>query len=838
MVRSGLAGLAVIFSFGLLGVAVPAVLQAASWPGAAGVQRSIVRQQDVSVADPIRSITGAWGAAPSGRATVGQTFYGLMLACPVDGGPPATIGIGVLDLPGVRSPIVASFCGNCYDAARGTPPPHDDWIPWANQTDMNRPISFQINFDRENARVGWYIDGTPVRLEQSTLIGPCTRLRVGAVIDEAEPLREMWFDDLQLVHEKAGGQLFEPNDARWPIITTSRGTLGYLGTGTLVTYADASPLEHPIENLPNLHVQGGAGGPVVELNANTAYVGRGQDLVRVDVNGGVVSPLHSFTGTLTALISIGNDIFVGTRDGSVYRVPGRSNAPLASPWRLRAPITSLASGTGSVLAGTQSGMVYLLPFDQSTEPPSALHIDGRIRTLLAIEDWWLVGVETDVDNVPTGHIFQLRQNDDGSLRLQAPVGVQGAPIGLLPVDDESVLVVTASGMVDRIHVGPDGLLREGSVLSLPAPVVAVAGSFPRLHVVGDQGEVWRVVFDELGGATIQANWRLPYAGTGLGLVGSNIIVTSDGGQIGAFATADGKQVLMDESVGVVNSLAAGTDTMDILSGHGMLQRLDVRPDALHRLTSVVLPRRGLALRPWPGGVSVTNGLGGVDLYDGQSLQLVGRIRVVGVSRDVAFSGSTAYVAAGRHGIHVVNVDDPRQPVVSSTFTTNYPALAVASVGQSLLVGRQGGNILAYDASVPLVPIPTGEISGTVNVVRFQIFENQVYALTGSGTVHRLTLDPAHASTVPEAAESLRLSRYGLDLASSQLGLLVAGSADGGLLIVSPDNKVSQLDLPTGVAVTSIGTTNAMGFAGGGPAGLIWWDRRERSSIFLPLLWNP
>jgi hypothetical protein len=233
-------------------------------------------------------------------------------------------------------------------------------------------------------------------------------------------------------------------------------------------------------------------------------------------------------------------------------------------------------------------------------------------------------------------------------------------------------------------------------------------------------------------------------------------------------------------------------------------------------------------------VAIANGYAGIDLYDWRKDAWVGRIRLVGVSRDVAFAPDTAYVATGRHGVQVADLRDPSKPVVTTALTSTLPALAVARVGSMLLAGRQGGDVLAYDATVPLTPTLLAEIPGTPNVVRFEVRGNQVFALSGSGKLHRLEADLDRWDRVPRLVATLPVSRYGLGLSWTKRGLGIASGPDGAQRWADPAEVISQLDLKGGGPVMALASAEGVEVAGVGAAGILWWPT-ALPRAFLPAL---
>ena len=805
---------------------------------AASGPRSILRQQDVGLDDPIRGVHWTWTAPPAGRALAGQTFCYVKVVSPTEGGPPATIAFGIIDLPGVAGPVMASYCGNCFDAARGSPP-SEGWKPWGNHGTLTGTVTLDLNFDAQNARWAWFINGELMRWEEGPLMGPGLRVAAGADFEaDGEIARNFWHSDIQTFRERAGWQMFEPNDASWPEIVANGSTVSYDPTGTVMVHADEESVAAAAAGSAPIGQRGGAGGPIVAVDGrDQVLAARGPAIHSVDVQREAVTALLQLTSTVTAMIALPDGALVGTHAGRIVRMHEDGQLASGGPLEVGAPVAALAVGANGAVAGTATGEVIGIRLEPRLAHTGVATLGGRVRVLLAHEGRMFVGLESDHFGNP-GEIFALRMDDAGRLAIDRSISASSSPVAIIPGAPGHVIVALASGEIRRIKATEDELADDGPLLVLPTVVTAMTGTFPRAYVLGDQGDVWTLGLEDAGEAVVLGREPLGRPGGGLGAAGGRLYLASEAGEIVAFDLADGlvgPLQFEDRDVGTVNGVFASTDSVTLLSGRKFLDHLVTTSPGAPIAQRLALPRRAVALRAWPGGVAVANGLAGVDLYDSQGAELISRLRLNGVSRDVAVSGETAYVASGTAGVHVIDLTDPELLVVA-TVPTSHLATSVAIQDRLLLVGQQGGNVLAFDRVILRNPRLLGEVEDTPNVTRLVIRDQDAFGLDQAGGMVRLSLRGLPGS-VPELAETVRVARQGLDILPVDGAILIAGGRDGLRTVIADDNP------PTVVRSAAVGPAIALGASSrsihvaSGPAGLSWWSRAGDYVAYLPTVRN-
>lgn len=158
---------------------------------------------------------------------------------------------------------------------------------------------------------------------------------------------------------------------------------------------------------------------------------------------------------------------------------------------------------------------------------------------------------------------------------------------------------------------------------------------------------------------------------------------------------------------------------------------------------------------------------------------------------VAVSGSYAYVAGGSTGIRVVNINDPTNPTLSSTFTTDGFNQATGVSGNRLYAGNSGSGIQILDISnLPNIPPALGsyDTPGTVDAVAAS--GNTLFVSDGGAGVQVLDVtDPAHINLIQS------LPNPGFAYQSFPLNdLLYVASGSSGLLIYQKQTTQPSMDL--------------------------------------------
>jgi len=145
---------------------------------------------------------------------------------------------------------------------------------------------------------------------------------------------------------------------------------------------------------------------------------------------------------------------------------------------------------------------------------------------------------------------------------------------------------------------------------------------------------------------------------------------------------------------------------------GFLETVNLS-DAPSMLGAVVLPgaARAIAVSGRYAYVPAT-GLTVVDLQDPRNPVIAGTAYVGWDGYGVAVDGRWAFVAAGSRGLQMYDVSDPRSPVVTGTVVTSNPAQGVAVVGNRAYLTTGLGGLLVVDISDPWNPALAGTIPTT------------------------------------------------------------------------------------------------------------------------------
>ena len=208
----------------------------------------------------------------------------------------------------------------------------------------------------------------------------------------------------------------------------------------------------------------------------------------------------------------------------------------------------------------------------------------------------------------------------------------------------------------------------------------------------------------------------------------------------------------------------------------------------------------------------------VDISAPATPAVVGRIHLVGAAEDVVVSGSHAFVASGRSGVHVVEISAPTLPQYRTTVNTPGHAYCVAVEGSHLYVADGPGGLRIIDISAPATP----------SVAAVYSTEGPAHAVVLSGATafvadHHQGLVSINVTTPssPEAYGSLALPAFGQAL-SLNGATLYLGDADGGVSIVNvadPANMTLSGDLRLTGPVGGVAVSGTHLFAVAGNSGL-------------------
>lgn len=816
--------------------------QAAQLAVADAGPRWIYRLEDAGQEDPVLAVSGIWTALPTGRASMGLAFYSVQVIIPAEGGPTAHVGIGILDGPGAQEPVIASLCGNCYDGQRGVPPP-DGWSIWGNHGRLTGRTEFVLNYDVPNARWAWYVNGQVVRLESSPLVGPGLRVIAGATLDGAEePARTMRHHNLQLRTGQRGLQLFEPEDGLWPQTTVASGVVRYDADGTVTLVAEETDVAWPEEPGSGITtVRGGSGGAVVPFGDGAALLaGRGVALQLVDVGGDRdVSTLAVFTSTVSALNASTTGAFIGLHDGRIVRFNALTPPGLAQLLELRAPVAAIAAGPQKLAVGSETGEMVVLDVDPPHAVLGRVHLHGRVRDIAWVSGKWLVALETIGYGAPLGRVSEVAPDVNGQLSEGISLPFMSGPVAMLSMRSTPGIVIgLASGELRLLDMTDDALADAGSLIVLPTALHALAGDDSDVYAVDETGGVWVLNRGDARQLVIADHAAVGLRGGAACVAEGALVITSDSGELVALRIADDlpeSPLVLDQDVGAVVDVSVGSESTTVLTDRWALQSIPLEPLAATVPRTTALPWRAIALRSWEGGLALTNGLAGLDLYGELGEGNAVHVPLTGISRDVVVEADVAYVAAGAVGVHVVDMASWRQPRLARTIATEYVASSVGVLGSVLLVGQLGGDMLAFDRSDQLELRPLGAVTGTPDVIRIVADDDGVFALNDVGWLYDLAMEESGAAQVPALQSALRVTRSGLDVEPVRNAVLVAGGRDGLKAVGLHDEKehVTAIDIP-GDSVMVVSAAGETVEAGLGASGLFRWRRSGSYPLYLPI----
>jgi hypothetical protein len=791
-------------------------------------EQHIVRQQDVGLMDPILAVAGNWTAPPSGRAAAGRVYYSVEVMVPTQDGPPATIGFGLLDEAGKPGPVIASLCDHCFDAMRGAPPPNG-WQLYGNHGSLEGTSRFMLNFDDQNGRWAWYLNGQVVRLVESRLFGPGLRVSVGVRLSAAnERAHEMWHNDVRVRRNVAGGQIFEPNDGLWPQVMIDGGSASYEPGGTVIVHdADDRPVSQPSTVLPGGRVRGGWGGPIAAgPRMGQVLAARGTAIELIDLQPPRLTTLRRLTSTITALSPIPGGILVGTHAGSLVRLDGSGNTDATVHVNLASPISAIAVDTNDVLVGTETGEVFHFGLSPKWTMLASTHLDGHPRFFVRQQEAWIAGVEAIGASGAAGQVHELRLDDANRIIIQDGIDLTSPPVGIVTPKSGELLVALQSGELRRLTSVSGALVDDGRVLIVPDVITSISGGPTRTYALGRPGDLWTIALEPNEQAHVLTQQSIGMPGGEIGLFGNWLVATSEAGKVAAFGEANGANetpVIESVDVGSVTSLASTGTRLGVLAGYSTLEWLAAKDYASATTAAILLPRRGVAIRPWSDGIAVVNGDAGLDIYREASTEPISHLETPGVCRDlVASDQGLAYIACGAKGVYVADLTDISQPKTVAVVETDHPALSLAVHAQTLLVGQQAQDILAFDLSEPRAPRLIGRVENTPNVGRIVVHRGAALGLSRTGTVFQLDISDTSMTSIPKLVATVRYSRYGYDITADDTGILVASAGDGLRIAAWPNGEVFTTDSSIFGPVTTVSGTYDHPLVGTGPAGLTWW----------------
>lgn len=113
---------------------------------------------------------------------------------------------------------------------------------------------------------------------------------------------------------------------------------------------------------------------------------------------------------------------------------------------------------------------------------------------------------------------------------------------------------------------------------------------------------------------------------------------------------------------------------------------------------------------------------GLFVYNRSDRQYLGEIALPGEAQKVYVAGNNAYVACRQGGLQVVDVSNPAQPVLASSFDTSGYATTIDVSGALAAVSSGSGGVYLFDISSPQVPALKQRLSdiGYTNNAKFAL----------------------------------------------------------------------------------------------------------------------
>ena len=165
----------------------------------------------------------------------------------------------------------------------------------------------------------------------------------------------------------------------------------------------------------------------------------------------------------------------------------------------------------------------------------------------------------------------------------------------------------------------------------------------------------------------------------------------------------------------------------------------------------------------------------------------------GNAYSAALSGNTLCVADGVAGLRLVNVASPTAPVLAGAYYTQGPARAVKVVGSTAYVLDQEQGLLVLDVSNPAAPALIGSYSGFDSAQALDLSGSAAFVVDGNNHFYRL--DVANPATPALVSSLLLANQVGQALTvNGTVAYVTAG--DNGLLAIDVSAPSTNVLLST------------------------------------------
>ncbi len=198
-----------------------------------------------------------------------------------------------------------------------------------------------------------------------------------------------------------------------------------------------------------------------------------------------------------------------------------------------------------------------------------------------------------------------------------------------------------------------------------------------------------------------------------------------------------------------------------------------------------------------------------------TFSLIGELDTAGAARDVVLAGDVAYVADRAGGLGVIDVTDPANPSLTSTFATPDVATGVVADGDAVLVADGASGLVIVDVSDPSIPVLEGSLDTSGFATALALAGRVAFVADGAGGLHAVDVDdrsnPMLLDTVDTAGDARGVALHG-DLAlvaDGTSGLQIIDITDPANLVligsVNPPGEAYDVAVNGDVAFVANGT---------------------------------
>ncbi len=189
-----------------------------------------------------------------------------------------------------------------------------------------------------------------------------------------------------------------------------------------------------------------------------------------------------------------------------------------------------------------------------------------------------------------------------------------------------------------------------------------------------------------------------------------------------------------------------------------------------------------------------------------SWKIIGESDVRGPVNGIVLNGTRAYVAAGQAGLKVIDISDPRTPVIVRSVPTAGEAGALAILSNCLYLADGASGLLIFDVSNPALPVLISSFDTPGTAFGVTIFGRNAYVADGPQGLRIVDIsDPSSPVFVSriytEDAHDVRVSKNEACVADGT----------GGLKIINVSNPATPEKVRS---LNTAGTAVALSLSGG------------------------